>query len=124
MNIIVGKNSGFCAGVKYTISKTEEELSKTSGKVDCLGEIIHNKQVVNSLEQKGLRIINSIDEAENKVIIRAHGISRDVYEKAKANNIKWEIHITDILNTIAGFKVMYNNKYGIKIKLNIDNNRH
>lgn len=88
MNIIVGKNSGFCAGVKYTISKTEEELSKTSGKVDCLGEIIHNKQVVNSLEQKGLRIINSIDEAENKVIIRAHGISRDVYEKAKANNIK------------------------------------
>ena len=68
MNIIVGKNSGFCAGVKYTISKTEEELSKTSGKVDCLGEIIHNKQVVNSLEQKGLRTLLSFYATINKFL--------------------------------------------------------
>lgn len=83
MNIIVGKNSGFCAGVKYTINKTEEILDNTNSSVDCLGEIIHNQQVVDSLERKGLRIINSIDEAKNKVIIRAHGISKDVYERAK-----------------------------------------
>lgn len=88
MNIIVGKNSGFCAGVKHTISKTEEELEKTEGSLDCLGEIIHNKQVIENLEARGLRIIDSIDEAKNKVIIRAHGISKDVYETAKMRDIK------------------------------------
>lgn len=89
MNIILGKTSGFCAGVKYTITKAEEELSKSNGKpIDCLGEIIHNKQVVESLESKGLRTINSIDEAKTKVIIRAHGISKEVYEIAKNKNIE------------------------------------
>lgn len=62
MNIILGKNSGFCAGVKNTIIKAEEELSKNEGVVFCLGEIIHNKQVVERLEEKGLKTINSIEE--------------------------------------------------------------
>ena len=89
MNIILGKTSGFCAGVKYTITKAEEELNKSNGEtIDCLGEIIHNKQVVDSLENKGLRTINSIDDANAKVIIRAHGISKKVYEIAKERNIE------------------------------------
>lgn len=87
MNIIIGKNSGFCAGVKYTLTKTEEELNKSDSTVDCLGEIIHNKQVVESLEKKGLRIINSIDDANSKVIVRAHGISKEIYKKAEEKAI-------------------------------------
>ena len=39
MKVIVGKNSGFCAGVKYSISRAEEELQKNNGSLDCLGEI-------------------------------------------------------------------------------------
>lgn len=88
MNIIIGKNSGFCAGVKYTITKAKEELAKSKNGIDCLGEIIHNKQVVDDLEKSGLRIINSIEEARNKVIIRAHGTTKDVYEYAKEHNIE------------------------------------
>lgn len=89
MNIIIGKTSGFCAGVKYTITKAEDALSKSSGNtLDCLGEIIHNKQVVEELEKKGLRTINSIDEAKSKVLIRAHGISKNIYEIAKERNIE------------------------------------
>lgn len=89
MNIIIGKTSGFCAGVKYTITKAEEELSKSNGSpIDCLGEIIHNKQVVESLENKGLRTISSIDEAHSKVIIRAHGVSKEIYEIARERNIE------------------------------------
>ena len=116
MNIIVGKNSGFCAGVKYTISKTEEELSKTSGKVDCLGEIIHNKQVVNSLEQKGLRIINSIDEAENnhqiviyfnakdslqyaEKIFKDHGFNTKVFEQEQVAEYIQNLQSTANANT-------------------------
>lgn len=87
MNIIVGKNSGFCAGVKYTITRAEEELAK-SHNIDCLGEIIHNKQVIDDLSKKGLRIINSIKDANNKVIIRAHGIAKEVYTYAKEKQIE------------------------------------
>lgn len=52
MSIIVGKNSGFCAGVKYTITRAEDELNNSNDIVYCLGEIIHNKQVVDNLEKK------------------------------------------------------------------------
>lgn len=87
MNIIVGKNSGFCAGVKHTIIKAEAELDKSNSTVDCLGDIIHNKQVIENLEKKGLRIVNSIDDAHSKLIIRAHGVSKNIYEIAKAKGI-------------------------------------
>ncbi len=87
MNIIIGKNSGFCAGVKHTIDKANEELENTNEPLDCLGEIIHNRQVVNLLENKGLRTINSIEDSKNKVLIRAHGISKDVYDYANKNHI-------------------------------------
>ena len=46
MQIIVGKNSGFCAGVKYTIRKAQEELEKSSNGIECLVEIINNKQLI------------------------------------------------------------------------------
>ena len=87
MNIIIGKTSGFCAGVKHTITKAEDAL-KNNDTIDCLGEIIHNKQVISDLESKGLRIIDSIDEAKNKVLIRAHGVSKDIYKLAKDKNIE------------------------------------
>lgn len=87
MNIIIGKTSGFCGGVKNSVTKAEAELKKFNHTIDCLGELIHNRQVIEDLQKKGLRIINSIDEAKNNVIIRAHGVSKDIYEKAKNNNI-------------------------------------
>lgn len=87
MKVIVGKNSGFCAGVKRTITKAEEELTKSEKALDCLGEIIHNKQVLDSLSKKGLRIIDSIEDAKDKVIIRAHGVNKEVYDYAKNHEI-------------------------------------
>ncbi len=87
MKVIVGKHSGFCAGVRYTITKANEELEKTNDTIYCLGEIIHNKQVVESLEKKGLKIIDDIKSAKNRVIIRAHGVGRAVYDYAEKNNI-------------------------------------
>lgn len=88
MEVIVGKNCGFCGGVKYSISKAEEELQKNNGNLDCLGELIHNKQVISSLENKGLRTINSINEAKNKVVVRAHGVSKETYILANEKNIE------------------------------------
>ncbi len=89
MKIIIGKTSGFCGGVLNAVSKTEQELEKEKGKtIYCLGELVHNKQVVEKLEKKGLKIIDNIEEANEKAIIRAHGVSKEVYEKANNKGIE------------------------------------
>lgn len=88
MEIIIGKTSGFCFGVKNAVDKTIEELKNSKETVFCLGELVHNKQVTNSLQEKGLIFIDNIDEANGKTIVRAHGIKKDIYEEAKNLNIE------------------------------------
>lgn len=92
MEIIVGKLSGFCAGVKNAVEKAEEQLDKDKQKIFCLGEIVHNRQVVERLESKGLETVDNINKVNGKTIIRAHGVDKEVYEKAK----KKEIELIDL----------------------------
>lgn len=88
MEIIVGKTSGFCFGVKNAVDNANEELEKSSGSVYCLGELVHNKQVTNDLQEKGLIFIDDIEESRGKTIIRAHGIKKEIYQKAKCLNLE------------------------------------
>lgn len=91
MEIIIGKTAGFCAGVRNAVSKTEEILNNNTGeKIYCLGELVHNEQVIKRLEGKGLLTIQNIEEAPNNscVIIRAHGVERRVYDIAHEKKIK------------------------------------
>lgn len=86
--INIGKTSGFCKGVELSVSKTKEYLEKYK-KIYCLGELVHNKEVVSNLEKKGLIVINNLNEVEDNsnVILRAHGVSISVYKEAKERNI-------------------------------------
>lgn len=89
MEIIVGKTAGFCYGVKRAVEGTLKEIELNDKKeIYCLGELVHNKQVIKKLERKGINIISTTDEINNnsKVIIRAHGIKKDIYENIKNNN--------------------------------------
>lgn len=88
MEIIVGKTSGFCYGVKNAVEGAEKELEKSDKKVYCLGELVHNKTVTDKLEKDGIVFINDIKEASGKTIIRAHGVDKNVYTKAKERNIE------------------------------------
>lgn len=83
MEIIVGKTAGFCFGVKNAVKNTIDELEKDNNEIYCLGELVHNKQVTEELISKGVKFINNIEEAKNKVIIRAHGIPKHIYNEAK-----------------------------------------
>ena len=48
MEIQVGKTSGFCFGVRNAVDKTNEILKKEqNNKIYCLGELVHNKTIVN-----------------------------------------------------------------------------
>lgn len=88
MEIIIGKTAGFCYGVKRAV---EGSLKETSDKqIYCLGELVHNKQVMNEVEKQGIKLIEDINEVPNnsKVIIRAHGVVKEIYEIAKEKNIE------------------------------------
>ena len=87
MEIILGKTAGFCNGITRAVEKAEEELQKVD-KIDCLGDLLHNSQVLNKLKKEGLIVINNIEEAEEKVIIRAHGVTKEVYNYAEKNNVE------------------------------------
>ena len=88
MELIVGKYSGFCNGVKNTVNKTIDELKKQ--KLYSLGEIVHNEIVIDNLKKMGLRVKESIDDIPNnvRVIIRAHGEPIEIYQKAKEKNLE------------------------------------
>ena len=87
MEIIIGKTAGFCFGVRNAVTKAEKELGKT-GKTFCLGELVHNKQVTDELINKGMVFIESLDEADGKVIIRSHGVEKNIYKEAEDRNIE------------------------------------
>ena len=90
MKITKDPMSGFCFGVDLTIDAAETELEK-DGALYSLGEIVHNKEEMDRLGQKGLRILDHKklnNSKEIKVLIRAHGEPPSTYETAKKNKIK------------------------------------
>ena len=100
MEIIVGKTAGFCYGVKRAVDGANEEIKKQK-KTYCLGEIVHNKEVVKKLEQKGMKFIEKLEEAEKNtnVIIRAHGVPKEIYEDADEKKINLiDLTCTKVLN--------------------------
>ena len=88
MEIVVGKTAGFCYGVKRAVDGSIQQAQNHEN-LYCLGDLVHNKQVIESLEKKGIEFVNDIEKIKNsKVIIRAHGESKEVYENAYKNNIE------------------------------------
>lgn len=85
----IDKNSGFCFGVVTAIRAAEEELDK-SGRLYCLGDIVHNSNEVERLRAKGLITIDheELRRLHNvKVLLRAHGEPPETYRIARENNI-------------------------------------
>jgi len=82
------KYAGFCFGVDKAV-KTAFDLNY-DGNVYTLGELIHNRQVIDALEQKGIKVLESIDQLKEGdcVIIRAHGIGKSTYEALNSRKVK------------------------------------
>jgi 4-hydroxy-3-methylbut-2-enyl diphosphate reductase len=83
--ILIARSAGFCFGVKRAISIANETATKgvSEGESGCgqtirsLGPLIHNPQVVEELEKKGVRVVETVDDVDGgKVIVRSHGITR------------------------------------------------
>lgn len=90
MQVSIDPHSGFCFGVVYAIQVAERELAE-SGRLFCLGDIVHNNMEVNRLKELGLQIIDHEDLKtlhDCKIMIRAHGEPPGTYEICLRNNIR------------------------------------
>ncbi|WP_300898629.1 4-hydroxy-3-methylbut-2-enyl diphosphate reductase [uncultured Clostridium sp.] len=88
MKVKIAKEAGFCFGVKRAMKMAWDELELNSD-IYALGPLIHNKQAVQKYEDKGLITADNINDIPNdkSVIIRSHGVSSDIYDKANSNNL-------------------------------------
>ena len=85
--VIVAKSAGFCFGVQRAVDTVYNQCGGKN--VFTYGPIIHNEEVVKDLENKGVHVINSADEIndDSTVIIRSHGVSKDVYDSLHEKNV-------------------------------------
>lgn len=88
--ITVAKTAGFCFGVDRAVKIAYETAEKKTGKkIYTLGPLIHNPSVVEDLEKHGIGMINSPSEAEegDTVIIRSHGVGKDVFDELESRGV-------------------------------------
>ncbi|MCI8564622.1 MAG: 4-hydroxy-3-methylbut-2-enyl diphosphate reductase [Lachnospiraceae bacterium] len=91
MEVTVAKSAGFCFGVKRAVDMVYEEAVKER-KVYTLGPIIHNEQVVEEFAEKGVQVLESVEELEDgedaTVIIRSHGIAKKVFQQLEDKKVR------------------------------------
>ncbi len=90
LKIELAKTAGFCFGVDRAV-KMLYDLVEKGEKVCTLGPIIHNPQVIEDLQNRGVRIIEDPSEAkkDEKVVIRAHGVTKEIIEELKKRGIQY-----------------------------------
>jgi 4-hydroxy-3-methylbut-2-enyl diphosphate reductase len=87
MKVIVAEKCGFCPGVRNAISMAEKVLAEQHD-VYSLGPIIHNKDVVKRLAQKGLKTVDSAEEIPSgTVLIRSHGAAPEEIARLKKKGL-------------------------------------
>lgn len=92
MKVKVAKTAGFCFGVKRAVDKVYEQAEKGRTPIYTFGPIIHNEEVVRDLQEKGVQVIETVQEldglAAGTVIIRSHGVGKEIYGLLRAHGIE------------------------------------
>lgn len=92
MQIIVADTAGFCFGVKRAVDQAYEAVKSSNKPIYTLGPLIHNPQVVDDLNQKGVRVIHNLKDLTDDnsiVIIRTHGVPKSDYEYLEQKGIEY-----------------------------------
>ena len=89
--IILANPRGFCAGVERAIDIVERSLDRYSDPVYVRHHVVHNKNVVEKLESKGVRFVKEVKEIPDNAIaiFSAHGVSKDVEDSAIAREFRY-----------------------------------
>jgi (E)-4-hydroxy-3-methyl-but-2-enyl pyrophosphate reductase len=89
MKITVAKTAGFCWGVKRAIDKVMDLRTKTSDSIQTFGPLIHNPQILEKLDEKGITTSENLDDLSSAyVVVRTHGIPPEERYRIKEKNAK------------------------------------
>jgi 4-hydroxy-3-methylbut-2-enyl diphosphate reductase len=88
MKVVIAKKAGFCMGVRRAVDLTLDLVNKEEEPISTFGPLIHNPQVLEVLEDKGVGILRQIPKAAiGTVIIRAHGVPPAQKEALKLSGL-------------------------------------
>lgn len=88
MKIILAKRAGFCFGVKRA-TQMAFEAAGMDKKTYTLGPIIHSPQVVNKLEEMGVKVLKNLDAMDSgTIIIRSHGVAAHEIDEAQTKKLE------------------------------------
>jgi len=122
MKILLSQKMGFCFGVKKSIDLANKIVAKENQTAYMLGPIIHNPQVIEDYQQRGVKLVDSIRQIPDgsTVITRAHGISPEVSRQAENKklvvidttcpNVKKLQEIASFLNKNKYFLIIFGDK--------------
>ena len=119
LKILLASPRGFCAGVVRAIDVVEKSIEKFGTPIYVRHEIVHNKQVVESLKKKGAIFVdelNQIKDSSRPVIFSAHGVPKSVPQEA-ANKKMFYVDATCPLVTKVHKEAERHHKNGYKIIL-------
>ncbi|WP_079167006.1 4-hydroxy-3-methylbut-2-enyl diphosphate reductase [Streptomyces oceani] len=87
--VLLAAPRGYCAGVDRAVIAVEQALEQYGAPIYVRHEIVHNKYVVRSLEQKGAVFVEETEEVPpgEIVIFSAHGVAPTVHEEAERGKL-------------------------------------
>jgi 4-hydroxy-3-methylbut-2-enyl diphosphate reductase len=90
MEVVLSSPRGFCAGVVRAIEVVELCLDKFGPPVYVKHQIVHNPYVVASLERKGARTVENVEDVPegSVVVFSAHGSPPEDFQNALARGLK------------------------------------
>ena len=87
--VLLASPRGYCAGVDRAVETVEKALEKYGAPVYVRKEIVHNKYVVETLQERGVIFVDETDEVpeDAHLVFSAHGVSPAVRESAAQRNL-------------------------------------
>jgi len=87
---------GFCFGVRRAID-TLEKVAHERGRVETLGAVVHNQQVLQRLADIGVGVATSVDDIQGDIVaIGTHGVNPQLEDEIRAR-------YTEVINTTCPF---------------------
>jgi (E)-4-hydroxy-3-methyl-but-2-enyl pyrophosphate reductase len=114
---------GFCFGVKRAISKVLKELQQKGEQIHTLGPLVHNPQVVASLEEKGVIPVDDVSDVDKGVICyRSHGIQKQEEEEIRQRGLVAIDAVCPFVKTVRT-RALYLKKQGYTVVI-VGDERH
>ncbi|MER2244283.1 4-hydroxy-3-methylbut-2-enyl diphosphate reductase, partial [Rhodococcus sp. (in: high G+C Gram-positive bacteria)] len=88
--VLLAEPRGYCAGVDRAVETVEKALEKHGAPIYVRKEIVHNRHVVETLEDQGVIFVDETDEVPegSLLVFSAHGVSPAVHDSAAERNLR------------------------------------